>query len=84
MAIACPTNFDTKTLRSEVASMYAGVAAEPDGKFHFHRRSSYPESGIGMISRCRRSLLIIAESEGDGYAEHRCENDRRKMIEPAQ
>ena len=47
MAIACPTNFDTKTLRSEVASMYARVAMEPDGKFHFHRGPQYAAEFLG-------------------------------------
>jgi len=47
MAIACPTNLDTKTLRSEVASMYARVATAPDGNFHFHRGPQYAAEFLG-------------------------------------
>jgi arsenite methyltransferase len=41
MAIACPTNLNTATVRSEVASIYVRVATEPGGNFHFHRGPQY-------------------------------------------
>jgi hypothetical protein len=37
MAIACPVNPDTLKLRAEIQSIYARVAADPSGGFHFHR-----------------------------------------------
>jgi len=37
MAIACPADLDTLKLRAEIQSIYARVATEPSGEFHFHR-----------------------------------------------
>lgn len=47
MAIACPVNFDVKSLRQEVQTMYSRVAAEPDGSFHFHRGPEYASRMLG-------------------------------------
>lgn len=47
MAIACPVDLDTQRLRSEVASLYARVAAAPDGQFHFHRGPAYAAEFLG-------------------------------------
>ena len=41
MAIACPVNLDTLTLRAEIQSIYARVAGDPSGEFHFHRGPEY-------------------------------------------
>jgi arsenite methyltransferase len=41
MAIACPVNLDTRKLRAEIQSIYARVAADPSGEFHFHRGPEY-------------------------------------------
>ena len=41
MATTAPTALDTKQLRNEVSKMYAQVATEPDGEFHFHRGPAY-------------------------------------------
>lgn len=41
MPLTCPVDLDTARLRSEVRSMYARVAAAPDGDFHFHRGPAY-------------------------------------------
>jgi arsenite methyltransferase len=41
MAIACPVDLDTLKLRAEIQSVYARVAADPSGAFHFHRGSAY-------------------------------------------
>lgn len=43
MAIACPINLDTGKLRSEIRAVYAQVAADPSGDFHFHRGPAYAE-----------------------------------------
>ena len=47
MAIACPVNIDTKTLRLEVSSIYGRVATEPGGNFHFHRGPQYAADFLG-------------------------------------
>jgi arsenite methyltransferase len=41
MAIACPVDLDTLKLRAEIQSIYARVAADPSGEFHFHRGPGY-------------------------------------------
>jgi arsenite methyltransferase len=47
MAVSCPIGFDVKSLRAEVQTMYARVAAAPDGEFHFHRGPRYAASMLG-------------------------------------
>jgi arsenite methyltransferase len=41
MAITCPVDLDTLKLRAEIQSIYARVAADPSGVFHFHRGPEY-------------------------------------------
>src|SRR5207244_5505093 len=41
MALACPVDLDTLKLRAEIRSIYARVATEPSGNFHFHRGPAY-------------------------------------------
>ena len=41
MAIACPVDLDTRKLRAEIQSIYARVAEDPSGEFHFHRGPEY-------------------------------------------
>ena len=41
MAIACPVDLDTLKLRAEIQSIYARVAVNPSGDFHFHRGPEY-------------------------------------------
>ena len=41
MALACPVNLDRLKLRAEVQSIYARVAEDPSGEFHFHRGPEY-------------------------------------------
>ena len=47
MSVACPVGFDVATLRAEVQTMYARVAASPDGEFHFHRGPQYAVTMLG-------------------------------------
>ncbi len=41
MALTCPIDLDTRKLRDEIQSIYARVATEPAGDFHFHRGLDY-------------------------------------------
>ena len=41
MAIACPVDLDMLKLRAEIQSIYARVAEDPSGEFHFHRGPEY-------------------------------------------
>lgn len=50
MPIACPVDLDTKLLRAEVSKIYARVAAEPGGDFHFHRGPAYAAEMLGYDS----------------------------------
>jgi len=47
VAITCPVNFDVKSLRKEVQSIYSRVAAAPNGEFHFHRGPEYAARMLG-------------------------------------
>jgi arsenite methyltransferase len=47
VAVSCPIGFDVKSLRAEVQTMYARVAAAPNGEFHFHRGPGYAASMLG-------------------------------------
>jgi arsenite methyltransferase len=47
MAIACPVDLDTLKLRAEIQSIYARVATEPSGEFHFHRGPEYAAARLG-------------------------------------
>ena len=41
MATTCPVDLDTRKLRDEIQSIYARVASDPSGDFHFHRGPHY-------------------------------------------
>src|SRR5580704_11861124 len=41
MAITCPVDLDTLKLRAEIQSIYARVAEDPSGEFHFQRGPEY-------------------------------------------
>jgi SAM-dependent methyltransferase len=47
MATSCPVGLDTKKLRDEVSFIYARVAADPGGDFHFHRGAQYAATFLG-------------------------------------
>jgi ubiquinone/menaquinone biosynthesis C-methylase UbiE len=47
MAIACPVDLDTRKLRDEIQSIYARVATDPSGDFHFHRGPDYAAGFLG-------------------------------------
>jgi SAM-dependent methyltransferase len=45
--IDCPVDLDTLKLRAEIQSIYARVAADPAGEFHFHRGPAYAVERLG-------------------------------------
>src|SRR5579859_7224023 len=51
MAIACPIDLDTATLRSEISNIYGRVATKPTGEFHFHRGAAYAAEFLGYDSK---------------------------------
>ncbi len=50
MSLACPIDLNTSELRREVSLIYARVAIEPDGEFHFHRGPAYAAAFLGYVS----------------------------------
>src|SRR5687768_14786984 len=44
MATSCPIGLDVEQLRREVSFIYARVADDPGGDFHFHRGPAYATS----------------------------------------
>jgi len=47
MALSCPIDLDVAKLRQEIESIYARVAADPSGDFHFHRGAEYAANLLG-------------------------------------
>jgi arsenite methyltransferase len=47
MAITCPIDLDTATLRCEISNIYGRVAVELAGEFHFHRGPGYAAEFLG-------------------------------------
>src|SRR5262245_34021852 len=42
-----PSEIDTRVVRAEVSKVYARVASDPDGDFHFHRGAAYAVEFLG-------------------------------------
>lgn len=68
MAISCPVDLDVSRLRAEVQTMYARVAADPDGDFHFHRGPAYAAERLGYdaAALARLPLSVTASFAGIG------------------
>jgi SAM-dependent methyltransferase len=47
MALTCPVDLDTRKLQQEIQSIYARVATDPSGAFHFHRGPAYASERLG-------------------------------------
>jgi SAM-dependent methyltransferase len=63
MTIACPVNLDTLKLRGEIQSIYARVAADPGGDFHFHRGPEYAATRLGYdADELSKIPLAVTES----------------------
>jgi SAM-dependent methyltransferase len=68
MAIACPIDFDTQELRSEVSSVYSRVATDPDGDFHFHRGPAYAANFLGYDVEELAALPLATTASFAGVA----------------
>jgi len=66
--ISCPVNFDVKSLRSEVQSMYSRVAEMPQGEFHFHRGPAYAAGMLGYDAAELSRLPATVTSSFAGVA----------------
>jgi SAM-dependent methyltransferase len=56
MALICPVDLNTATLRREVRAIYSRVAIEPDGEFHFHRGAAYAAARLGYDAAALAAL----------------------------
>lgn len=68
MAIACPVDLDTLRLRAEIQSIYARVASEPSGSFHFHRGPAYAAEMLGYDADALAALPADTTSSFAGVA----------------
>src|ERR1043165_3538556 len=72
MAVSCPIDFDVKSLRSEVQTMYSRVATSPGGEFHFHRGPNHavanPGYGGGALAALPLSVTSSFAGVGNPHA----------------
>src|SRR5437867_1719889 len=68
MAIACPVDLDTLKLRAEIRSIYARVATEPSGNFHFHRGPAYAGAMLGYDANALAALPADTTASFAGVA----------------
>ncbi|HEY3667274.1 MAG TPA: methyltransferase domain-containing protein [Polyangiaceae bacterium] len=65
MAATCPIDFDITSLREGVRAVYARVAADPTGDFHFHRGLDYAVERLGYD---RSELTALPRTATDRFA----------------
>jgi arsenite methyltransferase len=68
MALTCPIDLDTLTLRQEIQSIYARVAAAPSGDFHFHRGPQYAADRLGYDAKALAALPADSTASFAGVA----------------
>lgn len=68
MAVTCPVDLDTLTLRREIQSIYARVATAPDGDFHFHRGPAYAAERLGYDAQALAALPTDCTASFAGVA----------------
>ena len=56
MATTCAIDLDKQKLRDEIRSIYARVATDPSGNFHFHRGPKYAAEFLGYDDRILADL----------------------------
>lgn len=65
MAIACPVDLDTRKLREEIRAIYARVATNPSGEFHFHHG---PDYAAEFLRYDREALARLPEESTASFA----------------
>jgi arsenite methyltransferase len=68
MALSCPIDLDTLTLRREIQSIYARVADAPSGDFHFHRGPRYAADLLGYDAQALAVLPADSTASFAGVA----------------
>jgi len=65
MATSCPIDLDVEQLRREVSFIYARVAEDPNGDFHFHRG---PEYAVSLLGYDAAELAAIPAANAASFA----------------
>ena len=68
MSIACTVDLNTVVLRSEISKIYARVAEDPDGEFHFHRGPVYAAEFLGYDAAELATLPVDCTASFAGIA----------------
>jgi SAM-dependent methyltransferase len=68
MATTCPVDLDTIKLQQEIRAIYARVAIEPSGEFHFHRGPTYAAARLGYDAAALGALPAEATASFAGVA----------------
>jgi len=68
MATSCPIGFDKSRLHEEIELIYARVATEPSGEFHFHRGPRYAAEILGYDAVELAELPAAATASFAGVA----------------
>lgn len=68
MALSCPIDLDVARLRKEIESIYARVAEDPSGDFHFHRGAEYASSMLDYDAEALAALPAETTASFAGVA----------------
>ena len=69
MATTCAIDLDKQKLRDEIRSIYARVATDPSGNFHFHRGPKYAaELEVRSRSPRRNHGRVVRHPADEGGA----------------
>ena len=72
MAASCPIGLDVDQLRREVSFIYARVAEDPSGDFHFHRGPDYAARLLGYDAAELAAIPIESSASFAGVGNPHC------------
>jgi len=72
MATSCPVDLDVDQLRREVSFIYARVAEDPGGDFHFHRGPEYAASLLGYDAAELAAIPATSSASFAGVGNPHC------------
>src|SRR6185436_6013742 len=72
MASSCPIGLDVDQLRREVSFIYARVADDPSGDFHFHRGADYAASLLGYDATALAAIPSATSASFAGVGNPHC------------
>ena len=69
MAATSPAGFDAHQLKAEIKAIYAAVARDPSGDFHFHRGPEFAAEFLGYDKERLDTLPSTATASFAGRRE---------------